>query len=159
MVLEQPGVDYSNTFAPTPAVSSIKVALAIVVQNDWSLYHFGVKQAFVQAKLDTDFYMKLPYGCGERTGKVVKLNRALYRIKQAGRQWSANLCQTLADDHGMEQGRVDPCVYRKIVKGVVKLILVLIVHMDDILVLEKKEACGELHHTLNENSRPKISGS
>ena len=93
--------------------------------------------------------MKLPYGCGERTGKVVKLDRALYGIKQAGRQWSAVLCQTLVDEHGMEQCRADPCVYRKIVEGVVKLIFV--VHVDDIIVSGEKEACEELHHTLNEN--------
>ena len=82
---QQLGVDYFNTFAPTPTASSIKVALAIAMQNDWPLYHFDVKQAFVQAKLDTDVYMKLPYGCGERTENVVKLDRALYGIKQAGR--------------------------------------------------------------------------
>ena len=68
---QQLGVDYFNTVAPTPTVSFIKVALAIAVQNDWPLYHFDVKQAFVQAKFDMDVYMKLPYGCGERTGKVV----------------------------------------------------------------------------------------
>ena len=77
---QQLGVDYFNTFAPTPTVSSIKVALAIVEQNDWLLYHFDVKQAFVQEKLDTDVYTKLPYDCGERTGKVIKLDRALYGI-------------------------------------------------------------------------------
>ena len=64
---EQLGVDYFNAFAPTPTVSSIQVALAIAVQNDWPLYHFDVKQAFVQAKLDTD--VKLPYGCGEKDRK------------------------------------------------------------------------------------------
>ena len=121
---QQPGVDYFNTFASTPTVSSNKVALAIAVQNDWPLYHFDVKQAFVQAKLDTDVYMKLPYGYEERAGKVVKLDRALYGIKQAERQWSAVLCQPIEDKHGMEQCRADPCVYRKIVEGVVKLLLV-----------------------------------
>ena len=49
----------------------------------------------------------------------------------------------------MEQCRADPCVFRKIVEGVVKLILV--VHVDDVLVSEEKEACDELHHTLNEH--------
>ena len=90
---QQLGVDYFNTFAFTPTVSSIKVALAIAVQNDWPLYHFDVKQAFVQAKLDTDVYMKLPYGCGEKTGKVVKLDHALYGIKQqkvSGRLFSVS---------------------------------------------------------------------
>ena len=38
----------------------------------------------------------------------------------------------------MEQCCANPCVYRKIVEGVVKLILV--VHVDDILVGGKKEA-------------------
>ena len=66
--------------------------------------------------------MKVPYGCGERTGKVVKLDCTLYGIKQAGRQWSAFLCQPLVDEHGMERYRADPCVYRNIVEGVVKLI-------------------------------------
>ena len=69
------------------------------MQNDWPLYHFDVKQTFVQAKLDTDVCMKLLYGCGERTGKVVKLDRALYGIKQAGLKWSAVLCQTSVDEH------------------------------------------------------------
>ena len=36
-------VDYFNTFAPTPTVSSIKMAPAIAVQNGWTLYHFDVK--------------------------------------------------------------------------------------------------------------------
>ena len=42
----------------------------------------------------------------------------------------------------MEQYHADPCIYRKIVEGV---------HVDDILVSGEKEACEELHHTLNEN--------
>ena len=83
---QQSGVDCVNTFAPTPNVSSINVSLAIALHNNWPLDHFDFKQTFVQAKLDTDVYMKLPYGCGERTRKVVKLNRALYGIKQARRQ-------------------------------------------------------------------------
>ena len=126
---QQSGVDYFNMFAPTPAVSFIKVALAIAVQNDWPLYHFYVEQALVQAKLDTNVYMKLPCGCGERTGKVVKLDRALQGIKQAGCQWSAVLCQTLVDEHGMEQCRTNPCVYRKIVEGVMELILVVCMYV------------------------------
>ena len=49
----------------------------------------------------------------------------------------------------MEKCRADPCVYRKIVEGAVKLIFV--VHVDDIIGSGKKEACDELHHRLNEN--------
>ena len=76
---------------------------------------------------------------------MVKLDRTLYGIKQAGRQWSAVLCQTLVDEDGLEQCRADPCVYRKMVK------LIFVVHVDDILVSGEKEACEELHHTLSEH--------
>ena len=48
----------------------------------------------------------------------------------------------------IEQCRADSYAYRQIVEGVVEMILV--VHEDDILVSGKKEACDELHHTLNE---------
>ena len=44
---QQLGVDYFNTFAPTPTVLSSNVALGIAVQNDWPLYHFDVKQPFL----------------------------------------------------------------------------------------------------------------
>ena len=93
--------------------------------------------------------MKLPYDCGERIGRFDKLGRVFYGIKQVGRQWSAVICHTLADEHGMKQCRADPYMYRNIVEGVVELILV--VHVNDILVSGKKETCDELHHTLNDN--------
>ena len=56
----------------------------------------------------------------------------------------------------MKQCRAGPCVYRNIVEGVVKLILV--VHVDDIQVSGEKKACDELHHTLTNIFRPRISG-
>ena len=58
--------------------------------------------------------MKLPNGCGERWGEVVKLERALYGVKQAGRQWSALLCKTHVDKVGMAQCRAGPLVFRNI---------------------------------------------
>ena len=62
----------------------------------------------------------------------------------------------LVDEHGMEQCRAEPCEYRKILEGVMELILV--VHVDDILVSGEKEACDELHHTLNDKFPTKNLG-
>ena len=64
------------------------------------------------------------------------LDRVLYGMKQTGCQWSAVVCQALVDEHGMKQCRADPCAYKKIVEGVVNLILV--VHVDDVLVSGEK---------------------
>ena len=68
----------------------------------------------MRAPLDFDVYMKLPSGSGSKTGQVVRLDRALYGVKQAGRQWAAHLCKTMVDEHDMEQCKSDPCVFRKV---------------------------------------------
>ena len=95
------GVDFFETFAATPSVSSIKVAIVTAVQNGWPLFHLDVEQAFVRAPLDFDVYMKLPSGCGSKTGQVMRLDRALYGVKQAGRQWASHLSKTMMDEHDM----------------------------------------------------------
>ena len=125
-------VDYFETYAATPSMSSIKLVMAAAVQEDWPLYHLDVTQAFVQAKMDTDVFMQMPEGCKEMTGRVVKLEKSVYGIKQAGRQWSRLLCKTLVEDVGMIQCGADPCVFKLEDAGKVKVILV--VHVDDILV-------------------------
>ena len=59
------------------------------------LCHFDVEQAFVQSPLDEDVYMQLPEGCGWLSGMKVKLNKTLYDLKQASRQWHAHVTRYL----------------------------------------------------------------
>ena len=46
------GVDYVETFAPTPTTATIRLAAAYACQKDVELLHFDVDQAFVRLKLD-----------------------------------------------------------------------------------------------------------
>ena len=140
-------VDYFETFAATPSMSSIKLVMAVAVQEEWPLYHLDVTQAFVQAKVDTDVFMKLPEGCSEMTGSIVKLEKCIYGTKQASRQWSRLLCRTLLEDVGMVQCQADPCVFRKKSAGRVSLILV--VHVDDILISGDEKDVKEVERILN----------
>ena len=95
-------VDFFETYAPTPAVSSVKQLVAIAVKNDWELRQLDVKQAFVQADLDFNVCMNLPGGCGDKSGKVVKLNKSVYGLKQAGRRWAMHLGDVIIRKIGME---------------------------------------------------------
>ena len=74
-------VDFLETYAPTPAASSLKLLVAIAVKNDWELRQLDVKQAFIQIDLDFNVFMKLPNGCGDKSGKVVKLKKSVYGLK------------------------------------------------------------------------------
>ncbi|CAN0053474.1 unnamed protein product, partial [Sphacelaria rigidula] len=140
-------VDYFETFAATPAMTSIKLVIAVAVQRGWPLYHFDVIQAFLLAKMDTNVFMKLPEGCGPLTGSTVRLEKSIHGVKQAGRQWSLLLNKTLIEDVGMPQSKADPCVYKLEEGGEVCAILV--VHVDDILIGGETKRVQRVSNILN----------
>ena len=90
--------------------------------------------------------MKLPDGCGDMSGKIVRLNRSLYGLNQSGRQWAGLLVETVVK-FIIEQSRIDPCVFRMVVDGKVELIMA--VHVDDIVVAGSDEACRDFHAAIN----------
>ncbi|CAM9682620.1 unnamed protein product, partial [Sphacelaria rigidula] len=122
-------------------MASIKLVMAVAVQEEWPLYHFDVTQAFVQAEMDTDVYMRLPEGCSVLTDVTVKLEKSIDGIKQAGRQWFRLLCINLLEDVGMMQCEADPCVFKMEDAGDVRVILVF--HVDDIHISGPEEYVGE----------------
>ena len=75
--------------------------------------------------------------------KIVRLNRSLYGLKQSGRQWAGLLVETVAE-YGMEQCKIDPCVFGMVVDGKVELVMA--VHVDDIVQNRTRHA---------ENSMPR----
>ena len=90
--------------------------------------------------------MRLPEGCGDKSGEIVKHNKAVYGLKQAGRQWSLRPTQVLVEKEGMEQCKVDPCGFQLRIDGETKMILC--VHVDDILVAGESEVCDALYASL-----------
>ena len=141
-------VGFLDTYAPTPAASSVKLLVAIAVKNDWELRQLDVKQAFIQADLDFNVFMKLPDGYGDKSGKVVKLSEPVYGLKQAGRRWAMHLGDAIVCKMGMEQCKTHPFVFRLVRDGVV--VMIVCVHVDDITVAEESEACGFLSTCLLE---------
>ena len=82
-------VDFGETFAPTVSSSCVRLLSAIACECDIDLCHFDVDQAFVRSDLEEDFFLRLPKGCGDFSGKIVRLNKSPYGLKQASRTWHA----------------------------------------------------------------------
>ena len=63
--------------------------MSAVVANELGLpvCHLDVSQAFVQAPLEEEIYMRLPPGCSELSNRGVKLLKYQYGLKQASREW------------------------------------------------------------------------
>ncbi|KAF0909138.1 hypothetical protein E2562_031640 [Oryza meyeriana var. granulata] len=73
-----------------------------------------VKSAFLNGELDEEVYVKQPPGfivVGEE-GKVLRLRKALYGLRQAPRAWNVKLDRTLKA-LGFEQSKHEHAMYRR----------------------------------------------
>ena len=82
-------MDFADLYATTVATSRVRLLAAFANESEMELCHFDVDQAFVRADLKENVFMALPEGCGALSGKIVKLNKSFYGLRQASRQWYA----------------------------------------------------------------------
>ena len=124
----------------------MRLLSAIACECDLDLCHFDVDQAFIQSDLEEDVFLRLPKGCGDLSGKVVRLNKGLYGLKPASCTWHAHLT-TCLKILGFEQYMADVCVFRLIENG--RVAITAVVPVDDIFAVGKKERCDRLCADLN----------
>lgn len=86
------GVDYDQTFSPTVRFESIRQMVALGTSKGMHMHQMDVTTAFLYAPLEEDIYMEQPEGTVEpgNEGKVMRLLKCLYGLKQSPRQW--NIC-------------------------------------------------------------------
>ena len=132
------GVDFSETFAPIVSSSCARLLSVIACERDLDLRHFDIDQAFVQSDLEEDVFLRLPKGCGDLSGKIVRLNKRLYGLKQTSRTWHDHLT-TCLQRLGFEQFMTDVCVFRVVEDG--RVAITAVVHVDNIFAVGQKERC------------------
>ena len=132
---QKAGADFNDVFAPVVDRVSLRAVLALAARNDWEIEQMDVKTAYLYATLDTETYMRQPQGYevkGEDGQELVcLLRRAIYGLKQSGRQWNELLTAWLGSV-GFNQSRVDPGIYTY--KGDARGIYVLAIYVDDTIL-------------------------
>lgn len=76
---------------------TVRVAISLAAAQGWELHQMDVFNAFLQGDLNEDVYVELPLGFIHQSGKgkVCKLLKSLYGLKQASRQWNIKLTTAL----------------------------------------------------------------
>ncbi|KAK9033664.1 hypothetical protein V6N11_049850 [Hibiscus sabdariffa] len=101
--------------------------------HDYEIWKMDVKTAFLNGKLEEDVYMTQPEGfvTPENAGKVCKLQRSIYGLKQASRSWNLRFNEAI-QEFGFIRNEDEPCVYKKFSGSIVSF---LILYVDDILII------------------------
>ncbi|NAU11332.1 hypothetical protein EE090_27775, partial [Klebsiella pneumoniae] len=109
---QKEGIDYEETFSPVAMLKSIRILLSIAAALDYEIWQMDVKTAFLNGYLDESIYMEQPDGfkVTGQEGKVCKLLKSIYGLKQASRSWNIRFDQVIKT-YGFSQNVDEPCVY------------------------------------------------
>lgn len=125
---QRKGIDYDETFSPVVRLDSIRLIFSLVARFDLDMIHFDVRTAFLYGTLSEEVYMDPPEGV-DADGKVCKLVKSIYGLKQASRVWNSCFVSFLKK-FALEPLATDSCVLVR--QG--KQILIVAIYVDDGLV-------------------------
>jgi hypothetical protein len=122
------GVDYFETFAPVVQWMTVRLVLIMTILLNLENKQIDYTAAFLQAPLDHDVYVEMPKLFGV-TGKVWKLQRAIYGLKDAPRAYFLHTKNKL-EDLGFRQSDADPCLF-------ISPTVICLIYVDDALFVYK----------------------
>ena len=132
---QQEGKDYNNTYSPVVNWSTIRLLFILSIIFDLKSRQVDYVQAFPQADLKEDVYMRIPAGFyfKDSDGKeeyVLKLKRNIYGLKQAAFNWNELLTAGLIKI-GFKQSKADPCLF-------LNSNIICIIYVDDTIFFSKQ---------------------
>ncbi len=127
------GIDYSETFSPVVKIQSIRVLLAIAINEGLFVHHIDISTAFLYGSLDEEVYIEPPEGLQQKLkpDSVLKLNKALYGLKQASRSWNKTIVSFL-NDLNFKQLQTDNCIFYS-------KFLIIAIYVDDFIIIGADE--------------------
>ncbi|CAI7815522.1 unnamed protein product [Closterium sp. NIES-53] len=109
---QRQGVDYFQTFSPTPKMTTLRVLLHVAAQRDYELHSLDFSTAFLQGSLHEEIWLRRPPGFTGSfpPGTQWSLRRPVYGLRQAPREWHDTLRTTLAA-LGFAPSTADPSLF------------------------------------------------
>ncbi|CAI7912168.1 unnamed protein product [Closterium sp. NIES-54] len=151
---QRQGVDYFQTFSPTPKMTTLWVLLHVAAQRDYELHSFDFSTAFLQGSLHEEIWLHRPPGFSGSfpPGTQWSLWRPDYGLRQAPREWHDTLRTTLAA-LGFAPSTADPSLFLHLVPP-----FYVLVYVDDLVFatadtealtlvkseLQKRHTCTDL---------------
>jgi len=150
--------------APTVAITSLFSILSIAGAKNQHIMTFDIGQAFLNADITNEVYVRLPKQIAELLLKirpdyekfltdkgelVLRLNKALYGTREAAKLWYDHFANILTTKSGYIKSDLDDCVFHRFNADGTKSTILL--HVDDGIVIadrieDLKELAAHLEH-------------
>jgi hypothetical protein len=126
------GIDYDETFAPVAKMNTVRILISCATNFRWPLHQLDIKNAFLHGDLQEEVYMEIPPGLAsaETEGKVCRLKKSLYGLKQSPRAWFDRFRKAVCE-MGYGQCNGDHTVFFRHSN---QKITILAVYVDDIII-------------------------
>ena len=123
-----------DTYAATLAGKSFRTLLAIAAKADLDLIQYDAINAFVNASLNEEVYMRMPAGY-RKPGTVLRIKKALYGLRKSPLLWQKELTGTLKS-LGFKLVPHEPCCLTK--NGIIVFF-----YVDDMVFAFPRRAASE----------------
>ncbi|CAI7874713.1 unnamed protein product, partial [Closterium sp. NIES-53] len=109
---QRQGVDYFQTFSPTPKMTTLRVLLHVAAQCDYELHSLDFSTAFLQGSLHEEIWLRRPPGFTRSFPLSTQwsLRRPVYGLRQAPREWHDTVRTTIAA-LGFAPSTADPSLF------------------------------------------------
>lgn len=137
---QQEGVDFIETFSPVVKMTTIKCILSVTAKRNWIVHQLDMNNAFLHDDLDEKVFMKIPLGLivSPSSSNVLgcRLNKSLYSLRHASRQWYTKLSCAL-QSKAFIPNLNDYSLFRKLVRSTLTVVAV---YFDDIILARDDES-------------------
>ena len=159
---QRPGVDYTFTYSPVMDSTTFRYLLGLAVQNSLETQLLDVVTAYLYGPLDANLYIKPPPDFLSQSIKPdssksfsgLKLQRALYGLRQAGRMWYSHLHSFLLS-HQFQHDPSLPCIFT--LRNSTGFAIVAI-YVDDLNLVGTPATCNHVVTLLTKRFEMKLLG-
>ena len=140
------GVDFGEVFSPVAHNTICRMLLSMACACDFEVDLVDVCQAFLNAELQEEIYMRPAPGVTQILGippdSWLKLKRNLYGLKQAPRNWSLTFIEWMLKDQQFKKASIDDCLFYKEFNHEGKdVFILLLMYVDDNIIISNDRTC------------------